>query len=128
MFQDIQQKMYRLRNFNMLFQFLLTISKVNCFRVYQELNVWSTIAKGPGWLSCVQCANIWVTFLFSGLGEPIRPIDTSAWVQHTTAMARKCFKVTSEIEIFMYMSKIRVKWRENLLRCNLLMVLFSTEF
>lgn len=23
------------------------------------------------------------------LGEPVRPIDTSAWVQHTTAMNRE---------------------------------------
>ena len=98
------------------------------FQVYRKLNMWSTIAKGPRWLSCVQCANIWVTFLFSGLGEPIRPIDTSAWVQHTTAMARKYFKVTSEIEIFMCMSKVRVKWHEKSPAYNFLMVLFSTEF
>ena len=37
-------KAYRLPNFNMLFQFVLT--KANCFGFYRKLITWSTNAKG----------------------------------------------------------------------------------
>ena len=37
-FSDVLLKIYKLPNFNMLFQFLLTkCSKANCFRVYRKL-------------------------------------------------------------------------------------------
>ena len=46
-FRDIRLKIYRLPNFNMLFQCLITkFPKANCFRVYRKLITWLTIAKG----------------------------------------------------------------------------------
>ena len=46
-FWDIPLKMYRLTNFNMFFQFVLTtFPKVSCFCVYRKLITSSTNAKG----------------------------------------------------------------------------------
>ena len=63
-FLDIQLEIYRLPNFNMLFQLVLTkISKVNCFSVYQKLITWPTNAKG-----LIKSAHV-VPFVGGGDGE-----------------------------------------------------------